>query len=107
MKSFGYLQSSNYKHLFEFLDQEHLAEDKRKKFDVYIMGHSCGVSDRLLFTHILEHHLLNSVKLYYYQKKDGTNDFYEKTQELSRYFRKDAKHKMRKCVIPFKESRPL
>jgi len=107
MKSFAYLQTPNYKKLFKFLDQEHLAEDKREKFDVYIMGHSCGVSDRLLFTHIFEHPLMNSVKLYYYERPDGTNDFYEKTQELSRHFRKDAKHKMRKCIVPFSESKPL
>lgn len=107
MKSFAYLQSPNYKELFKFLDQEHLSEDIREKFDVFIMGHSCGVSDRLLFTHIFEHPLMNSVKLYYYERQDGTNDFYEKTQELSRHFRKDAKHKMRKCIVPFSESKPL
>jgi len=107
MKSFGYLQSSNYNRLFEFLDQEKLHEDKRKKIDVYIMGHSCGVSDRLLFTHIFEHPLMNSVTIYYYERPDGTNDFYEKTQDLSRHFRKDAKHRMRKCILPFSESKPL
>ena len=107
MKSFGYLQSSNYNRLFEFLDQEKLHEDKRKKIDLYIMGHSCGVSDRLLFTHIFEHPLMNSVTIYYYERPDRTNDFYEKTQELSRHFRKNAKHKMRKCIVPFSESKPL
>jgi len=107
MKSFAYLQTPNYKDLFKFLDQDHLEEDKREKFDVYIMGHSCDVSDRLLFTHIFEHPLMNSVKLYYYERPDGTNDFFEKTQELSRHFRKDAKHKMRKCIVPFSESKPL
>jgi len=109
MKSFAYLQSSNYKHLFEFLDQEDLPVEKRKKFNVYIMGHSCGVSDRLLFTHIFEHPLMNSVQLYYYQygEKESENDFFQKTQELSRHFRKDAKHKMRKCIVPFNESKPL
>jgi len=109
MKSFAYLQSSNYKHLFEFLDQEDLPVEKKEKFNVYIMGHSCGVSDRLLFTHIFEHPLMNSVQLYYYQygEKESENDFFQKTQELSRHFRKDAKHKMRKCIVPFNESKPL
>jgi len=86
-----------------------LPVEKRKKFNVYIMGHSCGVSDRLLFTHIFEHPLMNSVQLYYYQygEKESENDFFQKTQELSRHFRKDAKHKMRKCIVPFNESKPL
>jgi len=101
MKSFAYLQTSNYKHLFEFLDK------KNEKFDVFIMGHSCGLSDRLLFTHIFEHPNFNSVKIYYYDKPDGTNDFFERTQELSRYFRLDSKHKMRKVLLPFSESKPL
>lgn len=101
MKSFAYLQTPNYKNLFEFLDRED------EKFEVHIMGHSCGLSDRLLFTHILEHPNLHSVKIYYYEKEDGTNDFFEKTQELSRYFRKDEKHKMRKVIVPFNESVPL
>jgi len=101
MKSFAYLQTSNYRNLFEFLDK------KDEKFEVFIMGHSCGLSDRLLFTHIFEHLNFNSVKIYYYDKPDGTNDFFERTQEISRYFRLDAKHKMRKVLVPFNESVPL
>ena len=101
MKSFAYLQTANYRNLFEFLDK------KNQKFDVFIMGHSCGLSDRLLFTHIFEHSNFNSVQIYYYAKPDGTNDFFEKTQEISRYFRLDSKHKMRKCLVPFNESKPL
>jgi len=101
MKSFAYLQTPNYKNLFEFLDK------KDEPFEVHIMGHSCGLSDRLLFTHILEHPNLHSVKIYYYDKGNGQNDFFEKTQELSRYFRKDEKHKMRKVIVPFNESVPL
>lgn len=101
MKSFAYLQTSNYKRLFEFLDNEN------NKFDVYIMGHSLGLSDRLLFTHIFEHKNFNSVKIYYHQKTETENDFFEKTQNLSRYFRLDSKHKMRTKVVPFNESKPL
>jgi len=101
MKSYAYLQTSNYRKLFEFLDK------KDEKFEVFVMGHSCGLSDRLLFTHILEHPNFNSVKIYFYDKPDGTNDFFEKSQDLSRYFRLNAKHKMRKILIPFNESAPL
>ncbi len=99
MKSFAYLQTSNYKKLFQFLDTD--------KFDVYIMGHSCGLSDRLLFTHIFEHVNFNSVKIYYHQKSETENDFFEKTQNLSRYFQIDSKHKMRTKVVPFGECKPL
>lgn len=101
MKSYAYLQTPNYRKLFEYLDK------KDERFEVFIMGHSCGLSDRLLFTHILEHLNFTSVKIYFYDKPDGTNDFFEKSQDLSRYFRLNAKHKMRKVLIPFNESVPL
>jgi hypothetical protein len=99
MKSFAYLKTSNYRDLFNFLDSS--------DFDVHILGHSCGLSDRLLFTHIFEHNNLNSVKIYYYQKSEIENDFFEKTQNISRYFRLDSKHRMRTKVVPFNESKPL
>ena len=40
-------------------------------------------------------------------ESDSDNDFFQKTQELSRHFKLDAKHKMRKCVVPYNESKPL
>jgi len=104
MKSFAYLQTPNYRKLFNFLDTG--------AFEIHIMGHSCGVSDRLLFKHIIEHQNFTSVQLYYHEyfneeKKVVENDFFEKTQNLSRYFDLDSKHKMRTKVIPFNESKPL
>jgi len=99
MKSFAYLQTPNYRNLFNFLDSGN--------FDVYILGHSCGLSDRLLFTHILEHSNFHTLKIYYHQKSELENDFFEKTQNLSRYFQLNSKHKMRTKVVPFNESKPL
>ena len=103
MKSFAYLQTANYRNLFEFLD--------KGDFEVYVIGHSLGLSDRLLFNHIFEHEKFKKVQLYFYEYEneegDVENDFFQKTQELSRHFRKDAKHKMRKCIVPFNESKPL
>jgi len=104
MKSFAYLQTPNYRKLFNFLDTG--------AFEIHIMGHSLGLSDRLLFKHIFEHENFNSVKIYFYEylnKETNVveNDFFEKTQNLSRYFDLDSKHKMRTKVVPFNESQPL
>lgn len=104
MKSFAYLQTPNYRKLFNFLDTG--------SFEVHIMGHSLGLSDRLLFKHIFGHENFNSVKIYFYEylnKETNVveNDFFEKTQNLSRYFDLDSKHKMRTKVVPFNESKPL
>lgn len=99
MKSFAYLQSNYYKELFNFIEMA--------RVDVFIIGHSCGLSDRLLFKHIFEHKNFNSVQLYFHQKGERENDFFEKTQNLSRYFDFNSKHRMRTKVISFNESKPL
>jgi len=103
-KSFGYLTSDNYQILFDFLEEA--------EFDVFIMGHSCGISDRVLFTNIFNHDNFKNgkIKIYYYEyEKDGVvvNDFFQKTQELSRHFDMNSKHKMRTKVFSFNESKPL
>jgi Bacteriophage abortive infection AbiH len=104
MKSFSYLKTSNYKYLFDFLSEG--------DFEVHVMGHSLGISDRLLFNHIFEHDKFDKVQLHYYEWKNVEtermeNDFYKRTQELSRHFKDDAKHKMRLKVVPFNKSQPL
>ena len=103
LKSFAYLQTANYRRLFEFLD--------KGNFEVYVMGHSLGLSDRLLFNHIFEHEKFNKVQLYFYEyqneKGEIVNDFFQKTQELSRHFKLNSKHKMRTKVVPFNESKSL
>lgn len=102
LKSFSYLTTQNYQNLFDFLNKQ--------EFEVHVMGHSLGLSDRLLFNHIFEHEKFKKVQLYYYEyEKDGiiVNDFFLKMQELSRHFKLDSKHIMRTKVVPFNESRPL
>lgn len=101
IKSFGYLLSDNYQRFNRFLDIPN------EKFEVVIMGHSCGISDRLLFNTIVEHQNCKSIKIYYHQKSEKENDFYEKTIELSRHFSKDFKKKFREIVKPLSESKPL
>ena len=100
-KSFSYLLTSNYQDLFEYLGKD--------EFEVHIMGHSCGLSDRVLFNHIFEHDNFKKVQLYYYQfgEKNYENDFFQKTQELSRHFKLNSKHRMRTRIVPFDESSPL
>ena len=100
-KSFSYLKTSNYKDLFEYLDKD--------EFEVHIMGHSCGLSDRVMFSNIFLHKNFSKVQLYYYQygKKDYENDFFQKTQELSRHFKLNSKHRMRTRIVPFDKSSPL
>ena len=88
-KSFKYLQNSNYKKLLDFIDGN--------KFQVLIMGHSCGISDRTLLNTIFEHTNCRSIKVYYHQKNDGSDNYTELIQNISRHF-KDKKMMREKIV---------
>lgn len=91
-KSFYYAQSEQYRDLFAFLDSG--------EFRVHLMGHSCGLSDRVLLSAIFQHTNLEAVKLYYHDKGNGTDDFLERTQNISRHFK--DKHRFRLKLLPKK-----
>lgn len=99
IKSFGYFKTNNYKNLLRFIDSNY--------FSVSILGHSCGISDRILLNSIFEHEYCHEIKIYYHKKSDTENDFFEKTQEISRHFKAEKKGEMRKKIVPFSECSPL
>lgn len=82
VKSIKYLESDNYRKVLDFIESE--------PFQVCIMGHSCGNSDRTLLNTLFEHENCISIKPYYYQKDDGTDNYTELVQNISRNF-KDMK----------------
>ena len=97
IKSFKYSQTSNYHNLIRFIE----ADD----FQVFIIGHSCGLSDRTMLNEIFENSNCISIKVFYYQREDGTDDFTEKTYEISKHFR--DKGLMRKKLVPKSKSSKL
>ncbi len=101
-KSFQYLQNSNYSNLLSYIDSE--------KFQVLIMGHSCGLSDRTLLNTIFEHNNCRSIKVFYYQWEDKeTNEikdnYTELIQNISRHFNK--KKLMREKIVNKTLCQPL
>ncbi len=88
-KSFKYSQNSNYKRLLDYIDSY--------KFQVYIMGHSCGLSDRTLLNTIFEHDHCRSIKVFYHQREDSNDNFTEIIQNISRHF--NDKKMMRAKVV--------
>ena len=76
-KSFQYVQNSNYKDVLRHIDSEN--------FEVVIMGHSCGLSDRTLLNTIFEHENCRSIKVFYYKNGDYDN-YTEIIQNISRHF---------------------
>lgn len=81
-KSLHYLFHQNYKNLLDFLEQE--------KYQVYIWGHSCATSDRVLLQTIFEHENCVSVKPFYYRNEKGNDNFADLCANISRSF-KDKK----------------
>lgn len=81
-KSFKYSQNSNYQNLLRIIESE--------KFQVYIMGHSCGLSDRTLLNTIFEHNNCRSIKVFFYewenQEEEKEDNFTEIIQNISRHF---------------------
>lgn len=89
IKSFKYLNTPNYHNLLRFLEADN--------FQVFIYGHSCGLSDKTMLKQIFEHENCKSIKIFYYKNKEGRDDFEQKTMEISRHF--DNKGLMRKLII--------
>jgi hypothetical protein len=82
IKSFQYLHNSNYRKLLNWINSD-------KKFQVFIFGHSCGLSDRTLLNAIFENPNCRSIKIFYHKTESGDN-YTELTQNISRHFNKKA-----------------
>ena len=82
VKSIRYLEADNYRNLMSFIESE--------EYQIYIMGHSCGISDRTLLSTLFEHENCVSIKPFYYKwtdKKGQQHDNYrEIVQNISRNF---------------------
>ena len=78
VKSIRYLEHDNYRRMLEFIESD--------SFQVVIMGHSCGNSDRTLLNTIFEHPNCVSIKPYYYQKSESTDNYSELTTNINRSF---------------------
>lgn len=96
-KTAKYLESDNYRKLLQFIDSA--------PFQVCIMGHSCGNSDRTLLNTIFEYDNCISIKPYFYKKEDGTDNYLDIIQNISRNFT-DMK-KMRDRVVNKTYCEPL
>jgi hypothetical protein len=97
IKSFWYFKTSNYHDLIRFIQGNY--------YQVYILGHSCGLSDRTMLNMVFEHKNCISIKIFYYEFPDGGNNYTELTQEISRHFK--DKQSMRMKIVPFNKSSPM
>ena len=47
--------------------REYLKENKQKDISIHILGHSCGISDKLILSEILEQEAVQRIYVYYYE----------------------------------------
>jgi hypothetical protein len=99
IKSFSYFKTDNYKRFINFVEDS--------EFIVYILGLSCGISDRILLNSIFENKNCQSIQIFYHHRGENDTDFFEKTQEISRHFKPQNKELMRKLIVPFPDCSPL
>ena len=78
VKSVKYLETRHYREMLEFIQSA--------PFQVYIMGHSCGNSDRTLLNTVFEHENCVSIKPFYHKWDDGSDNYLELVQNISRNF---------------------
>ena len=78
IKSIKYLEAANYREVLQFIESA--------PFQVYIMGHSCGNSDRTLLNTLFEHKNCISIKPYFYINEKGENNYFDIVQNISRNF---------------------
>lgn len=97
MKTIRYSETDNYRKMLSFIESA--------PYQIFIMGHSCGNSDRTLLNTLFEHDNCVSIKPFYHKKEDGTDNYIELVQNISRNFT-DMK-KMRDRVVNKTYCEPL
>lgn len=78
VKSVKYLETRHYRELLDFLISD--------PFQVLIMGHSCGNSDRTLLNTIFEHKNCVCIKPFYHKWDNGRDNYLELVQNIYRNF---------------------
>lgn len=78
VKSVKYLETRHYREMLEFI--------QAAPFQVYIMGHSCGNSDRTLLNTVFEHENCVSIKPFYHKWDDNSDNYLELVQNIYRNF---------------------
>jgi len=96
IKSFWYLKTNNYRDLTSFIDSD--------EYQVVVLGHSCGLSDRTMLQMIFQHDNCRSIKLYYYGDKD-VNNHTQTLHEVARHFK--DKGLMRRRIVSEENSQRM
>lgn len=97
IKSIKYLETENHKDLISFVDSD--------DFQIFIFGHSCGISDRTLLNKLFEHPNCSSIKVFYHQIDKESDNYTDVIRNISRNF--NNKSMMRDRVVNKRYCKPL
>jgi hypothetical protein len=97
IKSIKYSETRNYREFLNFINSDF--------YQLYIMGHSCGISDRTLLNTLFEHNNCTLIKIFYHKRESGTDNYSDIVRNISRNFTK--KSLMRERLIAKEDSEPL
>lgn len=97
IKSISYHRTKNYRELLEFI--------ALGPYQIFIMGHSCGNSDRTLLNTLFEHDNCLSIKVFYRRYEDGKDNYIDLIKNISRNF--NNKTNMRDIVVNWESCSPL
>jgi hypothetical protein len=86
IKSFYYLKTREYDKIVDFIEMD--------EYQVCVVGHSCGISDKVLLSQIFQHDNCRNLKVYYKKWDDGTDNFNDISFNISRLM--TDKNKLRK-----------
>lgn len=78
IKSINYLNYTNYRDMLSYIESA--------PYQIYIMGHSCGLSDKTLLNTLFEHENCVSIKPFYYINAEGRDNYTDIVQNISRNF---------------------
>jgi len=87
------------KQLYKHTENEHLLSNYlngSQKINVSILGHSCGISDKLILNQILNHKNINSICTYYFNDYE---QYFQTQVNIDRIMNDDEK--FRKLVIDY------
>ncbi len=94
VKSIRYQGTNNYSDLMKFIEEE--------DFEVDVMGHSCGKSDRTLLRTIFEHEKCIKINVFYYKDK---KNYFDVITNIYKVFKN--KETFRNKVQSFENCEPL
>ena len=97
IKSIRYSDTNNYKRLLDYINSD--------KYQIFLFGHSCGLSDRTLLNTLFEHENCVSIKPFYHKKENGTDNYSDIVRNISRHFK--DKTIMREKVVNKEYCKPL